>query len=115
MDHQRDELPITPLELASCLGKPSTIAAILKARPDLLHKEGVSGFTPVQLASFWANKTAFEALFAAGANINSPAVNGMDCKAIAISAGHADFAKTIDEIANSKGNKSAPKGKGKKK
>jgi len=51
------------------LGKPSTIAAILKARPDLLHKEGVSGFTPVQLASFWANKTAFEALFAAGANI----------------------------------------------
>ncbi|CAG5088478.1 Oidioi.mRNA.OKI2018_I69.PAR.g11859.t1.cds [Oikopleura dioica] len=105
----------TPLELAACLGKPATIAAILKARPDLLHKEGVSGFTPVQLSSFWANKTGFEALFAAGANINSPAVNGLDCKAIAVSAGHADFAKTIDEIVNSKSSKSAPKGKGKKK
>ena len=67
---------------ASVLGKVDRIREILATSPGRVTEHAPDGFTPVALASFFAQPTAVRALIAAGADVNAAAKNPLKVAAL---------------------------------
>ena len=83
---------------ASAVGDARRAAQLLDAHPELLNAFSPDGFHPLGLASFFGRREVFELLLGRGADLESPARNARQVRALHSAAAHRDAGMALELV-----------------